>query len=304
MCSLHDELDDDIGDIFADMGIEKPASGVLSSPVVAAKPDITQALHYEPCRKCGGTGRFARGYSFSGPCFTCKGKGKLAFKTDAATRAANRASAARRKEEAATSNVATFAHEHAAEVEWMKAASARGFQFAANMLEAIGKYGSLTERQMETVERLMVQDAERDERRAQEAKERAEREANAKAVDITRIVASMEQAISKGTKRPILRLDTFRFSRASSGQNGGALYVRDAADTERYLGKIVDGRFIRTRECSTEEEVRIIAAAADPEASAHIYGKRTGTCSCCGLELTNHESIELGIGPICRSKFF
>jgi SWI/SNF-related matrix-associated actin-dependent regulator 1 of chromatin subfamily A len=39
---------------------------------------------------------------------------------------------------------------------------------------------------------------------------------------------------------------------------------------------------------------------ANPAAAARLYGQRTGTCCCCGAELTNARSIELGIGPICR----
>ena len=30
---------------------------------------------------------------------------------------------------------------------------------------------------------------------------------------------------------------------------------------------------------------------------------KTGNCSCCGRHLENKESVELGIGPICRSKW-
>lgn len=36
---------------------------------------------------------------------------------------------------------------------------------------------------------------------------------------------------------------------------------------------------------------------------AKEYGKVTGTCCNCGRLLTNEESIEAGIGPICASKF-
>lgn len=37
---------------------------------------------------------------------------------------------------------------------------------------------------------------------------------------------------------------------------------------------------------------------------AQEFGLRFGICMCCGRTLTNPESIELGIGPICRSKHF
>jgi N-acyl-D-aspartate/D-glutamate deacylase len=36
---------------------------------------------------------------------------------------------------------------------------------------------------------------------------------------------------------------------------------------------------------------------------AKEYGKVTGTCCVCAAKLTNEESIEAGIGPICASKF-
>lgn len=38
------------------------------------------------------------------------------------------------------------------------------------------------------------------------------------------------------------------------------------------------------------------------EAAAQ-YGKITGICAMCGAKLTNEESIERGIGPICAEKF-
>lgn len=36
---------------------------------------------------------------------------------------------------------------------------------------------------------------------------------------------------------------------------------------------------------------------------AKAYGKVTGTCCNCGRLLTNEDSIEAGIGPICAGKF-
>lgn len=34
------------------------------------------------------------------------------------------------------------------------------------------------------------------------------------------------------------------------------------------------------------------------------FGHKFGTCCLCGRELTNPESVRLGIGPVCRSKAF
>jgi hypothetical protein len=41
---------------------------------------------------------------------------------------------------------------------------------------------------------------------------------------------------------------------------------------------------------------------ADPLAAAKETGLLTGRCSCCGRELTDPASIEIGIGPICLGK--
>jgi hypothetical protein len=41
---------------------------------------------------------------------------------------------------------------------------------------------------------------------------------------------------------------------------------------------------------------------SEDEASA--YGKATGRCVCCGALLTNDLSISLGIGPVCRKRWF
>jgi hypothetical protein len=37
---------------------------------------------------------------------------------------------------------------------------------------------------------------------------------------------------------------------------------------------------------------------------AKAFGALYGTCCCCGATLTNEESIEKGIGPICEGKYF
>ena len=46
----------------------------------------------------------------------------------------------------------------------------------------------------------------------------------------------------------------------------------------------------------------LLQAAADPLQAAVAYGRQTGSCSCCGRELTDPVSIFGGIGPICLAK--
>jgi hypothetical protein len=52
---------------------------------------------------------------------------------------------------------------------------------------------------------------------------------------------------------------------------------------------------------SDREPVRaeLERVAADPLAAVAKHGQATGRCSCCGRELTNADSIERSVGPIC-----
>lgn len=177
-------------------------------------------------------------------------------------------------------------------------ASARGFEFASDMLITPGKYGHFTEKQQAAITRMHAKQVERE---AQWAQEAAQRVASASAIDITRIAEALSTAARSGLKWPKLRLAGFQFSPAgANSRNAGSIYVKDG---EAYLGKIADGRFQRSRDCDAARAQAIITAAADPEAAATAYGHQTGVCACCGRELTNAESVERGIGPICAQKW-
>lgn len=291
-------LDDDLDDVFS-----APLSDADKQAGQALAASQVERIHTEKCPNCRGTGRYTRGY-FVGDCFKCKGTGKLHFKTSYAERAK---AAAKRTEKADEKRVqlqkarAQWIRDNAEDFEWMRAKCEgdRPFEFAQDMYDALMKYGSLTERQHAAVTRLRLADAER---KAAYKAEAAQREANAPVVNLAKIEEAFASAQANGIKRPKLRLDTFKFSLAPAhGVNAGSIYVVDA-DSDQYLGKIKGGRFMRVRECTPEQEARIVAVCADPKAAAIAYGRRTGNCCVCGRELTNHESIDLGIGPICASR--
>jgi hypothetical protein len=167
--------------------------------------------------------------------------------------------------------------------------------FAHSLRDFVHRNGKLSERQMaaamSNVEKLKAALRGRQ---------------NAPTIDISHIVDSFKNAQSNGILRPKLRLlngeDAFVFSRAPAvGANPGAIYVvRD----EVYMGKIQDGKFYRSGPCDAIVEASILEACDKPEQAAIAYGQKFGACSCCGRTLTNALSIELGIGPICRSNFF
>ena len=116
---------------------------------------------------------------------------------------------------------------------------------------------------------------------------------------------AFETAKGKGAKRLTLR---FEGVNVKPNRDLTALWVTSQTEFEqgdygmqpKYLGKVT-----RTSISKFSDTVRetIMGAANDPLTAAIRYGKVSGSCSCCGKELTVKESIERGIGPICARKF-
>lgn len=276
---------------FADLADDIPwtePSGLTAAPI-RPRPFVIEA-----CPKCNGTGNFTSWTGrIVGKCHACKGAGKQQFRNPAPVRAAIRERAAERKVEAADAKVAAFAEANRAVYDWM-VQSAPTFEFAASLLAAVGKFGSLTPNQLAAAEKCVA-------KRAAAKVAAVERAAAAPEVSLAPVEAAFAKASAAGIKFPKLNLGEFKLSPAPlHGKNAGAIYVKSG---EQYLGKVIGGRFLSTRDCSAEQSAALVAVAADPEAAAVAYGKRYGRCAICSRELSNNESIERGIGPICAGKF-
>ena len=108
-----------------------------------------------------------------------------------------------------------------------------------------------------------------------------------------------------------LRRLTMRFSgiRIKPSKDLSSLWVLSDTETEegnygpkpKYLGKVTPNRL--DSRLSDDVKSVILEAASDPLTAAVRYGRETGSCSCCGRDLTNPDSIAAGIGPICREKY-
>ena len=117
---------------------------------------------------------------------------------------------------------------------------------------------------------------------------------------------AFEAAKGKGAKRLTLR---FEGVNVKPNRDLTALWVTSQTESEegnyglqpKYLGKVtrtsIDSKF------SDTVRETILGASRDPLTAAIRYGKVSGSCSCCGRELTDPQSIEAGIGPICAKKF-
>jgi uncharacterized Zn finger protein (UPF0148 family) len=282
----HDDLNDDVFDIF---GITAPAN--VTKPIavdtVLADAQIANTRRFEEtCPACNGSGVF-RGYTgrIVGDCFKCDGKGVRFFKTSSDDRAKARDAAAAKREAAAATAVEqanAWLEANPVEAAWMREPIKGDFTFHADMLEALNKYGHLTERQEAAVRNAAAKSAAR---KAQWAAEKAARDAAAPVLTMGKIRAGFDNA-TQYLKRPKLRIADIQFSLApATGVNAGAIYVVRASD-DTYLGSDVVAR-----------------VAADPAAAASAHGHEYGYCSCCGRELTNPESVARGIGPICAERW-
>lgn len=268
-----------------------------------AAPAVASAavtLYSENCDKCGGSGRYYRVSRLGVACFKCGGSGKLEFKTSPDYRKRARATAAARKQRAADSEAAAKAAKAQAWRDanpeawaWISSRAER-FDFATQMQCAVTKWGGLTEGQLAAVLRCIETDKAREAEKAKAAE-------TAPKVDSQALEAAFSKAKASGLKWPKINLGGLVVSPASAtSANAGALYVKQDG---QYLGKVMGGRFLKVRECDDDQAERVAELIADPAGAAKAYGLRTGECCVCSRELTDKDSIEAGIGPICAKRF-
>lgn len=251
--------------------------------------DAKHAQFKETCKKCRGSGRFTSWAGRSlGECFSCKGKGHKSFVTSTEDRAKSKQSRVDRL----AAKVEAFRTENADVAQWLDTNTS--FEFAQSLKAQLSKKGTLSDGQVAAVQKCIA-------KKAEFKKAQVVREATAAVVNVDKLTAAFENAATS-LKWPKVRFLGFVVSRASdTSRNPGSLYVK--ADDATYLGKIVAGRFITSRECDAATEAKVLGVLADQEAAAVLFGKEVGACSCCGRELTNQVSIDRGIGPICAVKF-
>jgi hypothetical protein len=288
---------------------------------VRVEPIRTNAVEYKPatarfeegCDKCKGTGNFT---SWSGrvvgQCFACKGAGKKVFKTSPMTREQNRERSAERKAANAGQSMVDFAAAHPDVHEWLKAETAKAapFAFAVSMVEAICKYGDLTDKQLATCYRLAAKAKER-------IAQRATAVTSAPSVDVSAIETAFANARSKAARPgqmgimvkplklaagPSKEDIAFKVSPGSIGSQWEGQVFFKSIDGDRKLGYVKDGRFVRQFACTDAEAQAVVTVASNPKEGLIAYAKAWSKCGVCGRGLLNDESIERGIGPICFAK--
>ena len=243
--------------------------------------------HKYPCIKCNGTGiyRGVRTRQAKTKCFACNGRGY--FKTSLEHRQKSKVKRQQKKAE----RLGNFYEKHRELLDWLQA-NRDWNNFAGSLVDQVLSKGLLSDKQLESAQKM----------REKTEVNRKAREENRPTVDLTHIHEMFNIAMGNGLKRPILRVGQLAISRApDTGRNAGFLYIKDSGE---YAGKLsAEGKYFGVRAAREEITKELQELAKDPMTAASLHDKKTGQCSCCGRELTNAISIELGIGPICRDRW-
>lgn len=287
-----------------------------------SKSKASSAQYVEKCDSCRGSGQFV---SWSGrvvgPCFKCKGKGKLYFKTSPEQRAKARERTAVRKQRKLNAKAEKMAKwiEDNQEMYDFLVDNRSWNQFYNSMLEKLKDFGGLTPGQTAAVQKGIDKSKAKQDKRKSSAFEidvQAVRDAFDRAIGaaaekgnptykakLHMLSKSQYEAYKADPENYKIKKGDLLISRApDNGYNKGALYVKFRG---QYVGKIMpDGLFYKAKGISSEalESVKELNSV-DLLELAVAHGKATSICSCCGRFLENEISVELGIGPICRARW-
>jgi ribosomal protein L35AE/L33A len=182
--------------------------------------------------------------------------------------------------------------------------------FAASLVNQFDTKGQLTEPQLFSASAMLMKIKSNAEERAAK---KADQKKNMLSLDVSKILAILDKTegverrysngreyVTKKVQFPKVRVGDLVFSKASeSSKNAGAVYIKYQKE---YIGKVLGGYYLPVNSPSDEVISEIKSICKDPLDSAIAYGKRTGNCAVCSRDLTRHDSIDRGIGPICAER--
>lgn len=123
------------------------------------------------------------------------------------------------------------------------------------------------------------------------------------------VVAVFEKA-GATLKQPRIRLELPTGEKVvlslapKTGNNPGFIYLKVGGE---YAGKIAPSGAFTPYKLPTETlgavQALFAALGSDPAAVAAAYGKETGNCCFCSIELSTAESLAVGYGPTCAEHF-
>ena len=161
--------------------------------------------------------------------------------------------------------------------------------FAASLVEQYNKRKTLSEKQTFAAVAML----------AKIKQKQADRKSNMISLDVSKIQAVLDKA-DVSMKTPKIRVGDFVFSKpAPHSKNAGSVYIKQLGE---YIGKVTGGYYLPVGNVAEDTVTEIKEICKDPLESAVAYGRRTGNCAVCNRDLTRHDSIDRGIGPICAER--
>jgi hypothetical protein len=162
----------------------------------------------------------------------------------------------------------------------------RNLDACASLAAALRRYGRLTEKQLSYAKAL---------------------------IGWSQDDAAAKPAAQQATPRPATWAALQPFAKLLAGRlefrkkNGQSLWwvVFDGALVGKAEDGAVTGFGAKIRAAGIEVadlRAALDAFEGDPTGALRAHGLATGSCGCCGLELTDPVSVERGIGPICWTK--
>lgn len=159
--------------------------------------------------------------------------------------------------------------------------------FARDLVATYRDRGSLSPKQIDAARSMRSKVEKRNAERAEDS-----------GIDLSAVPAGMYADPQERTRLKV------RIDKPAKGKWAGWAFVKDGAvynpvarttGQAPKLGQQPPGG--KYRGSATET---IAAIAADPQAAMAAYGRLVGVCGNCGRHLEDAESIEAGIGPVCR----
>lgn len=163
-------------------------------------------------------------------------------------------------------------------------------EFAVSLAKQARDRGTLSRKQRAAAENM------RDKCLAREKARQARDEAQEALPVYDALIAGFEASTVAGLKYPAVFYQGIKFYPAT--RFPGVIYLKRKGD---YLGKInAEGHLVTQHEAVR----KIVEGMGDNlEEAIRKEGYRTGACALCGRELTDPDSIQAGVGPICAKRW-
>lgn len=179
------------------------------------------------------------------------------------------------------------------------------YEFALSLKKSFLKNGKLSDKQLIAAKKCLQKSKSNKDKIDTEQNDQID---NVGLSGISELISAMWRARRNGVKEPKMRLfaehTSFNvvFDNDENSKYKNSLKI--VSDEGKLLGRILGKTFYKSNYTSDEIANQINDTCSNANKSAISYGRKTGSCSCCGRPLNNEESVRIGIGPVCRTHFF